>query len=68
MIETVFWVKVARPTFDLEGLLLGSLTLVGLLVATTLILGLLTGAALILLRRDPPPPAPSLLSATNGTE
>ena len=67
MIDTVFWVKVARPTFDMVGLVLGSLTLVGVLVATTLILGLLTGVSLILLRRNPPPPAPSLLSATTGT-
>ena len=55
--ETVTWIRVEKPTFDLVGVVLGSLALSAALVGVALVLGL--GFALLLIRRDtrnPPPP------------
>ena len=47
---TITWVKVDKPTFDLVGVILGSLALSGLLAGAALALGLLF--AVLLIRRD----------------
>jgi hypothetical protein len=55
--ETITWIKVEKPAFDLVGVVLGSLTLAGALVVVALLLGLVF--ALVLIRRDSHhPPAP----------
>jgi hypothetical protein len=48
--ETVTWIRVEKPTFDLIGVVLGSLALAGALVGVALVLGL--AFALVLIRRD----------------
>jgi ABC-type spermidine/putrescine transport system permease subunit II len=48
--ETVTWIHVEKPTFDLIGVVLGSLALAGLLVLVAVLMGLLF--ALLLIRRD----------------
>lgn len=59
MTDSVVWIKVPPPTFDLVGVVLSSLSLAGLLALLTLALGALLGAALILrgrrARHEPPP-------------
>jgi ABC-type Fe3+ transport system permease subunit len=50
--ETVTWIRVEKPTFDLIGVVLGSLALAAALVAVALVLGL--AFALVLIRRDRP--------------
>jgi len=45
----ITWVKVEKPTFDLVGVVLGSLELSAMLAALALFLGL--GFALLLIRR-----------------
>ena len=49
--ESVIWIKVAKPTFDLAGVLLSSLGLTGILVVVALLLGLVIGLSLIIRRR-----------------
>jgi ABC-type spermidine/putrescine transport system permease subunit II len=56
--ETVTWIRVEKPTFDLIGVVLGSLALAAALVSLALVLGLVF--ALVLIRRDRHPGAPSL--------
>ncbi len=48
--ETVTWIRVEKPTFDLIGVVLGSLALAAALVGVALVLGL--AFALVLIRRD----------------
>jgi hypothetical protein len=43
----VTWIKVPRPTFDLVGVLVSSLSLTGIMAAITLCLGGAVGLALI---------------------
>lgn len=47
--EVVTWIKVEKPVFDLVGVVLGSFTAAGLLVAAALVLG--TAAGVLLIRR-----------------
>jgi ABC-type amino acid transport system permease subunit len=51
----VTWIKVDKPTFDLVGLLVGSIGLTLVLAAVALALGLLLGLAIIHRRRNEPP-------------
>jgi hypothetical protein len=50
----VTWIKVDRPTFDLVGLVLGSIGLAAVLAALALGLGLLLGVFIIHRRRNEP--------------
>jgi hypothetical protein len=54
--QTVTWIKVEKPSFDLVGVVLGSFQLAGVLLLAALVLGLVFGAALIVSRRRPSPP------------
>ena len=49
LVREIIWVKVEKPTFDLVGVVLGSLSLAGILVVTAAILGSCFG--LVLIRR-----------------
>jgi len=49
--ETVMWVKVAKPTLDLVGIVLGAMGTAGVLAAMALLLGIALGLSLILRRR-----------------
>ena len=49
--ESVIWIKVAKPTFDLVGVLISSLGLTSILVGLALLLGAAIGLSLILRRR-----------------
>jgi len=49
--ENITWVKVERPTFDLGGVLLASLQIVGSLLVVALVLGSFFGMLLLLWRR-----------------
>ncbi len=51
--QTVTWIKVEKPTFDLVGVVLGSFQLAGVLLLAALVLGLVFGAALVITRRRP---------------
>jgi len=47
VVETITWVKVEKPVFDLVGVVLGSLGLAGALAACALVLGVVFGCLLI---------------------
>jgi hypothetical protein len=49
--ETVVWIKVTKPTFDLLGVLVSSLSLTGILLGVAVLLGAAFGLSLILKRR-----------------
>ncbi|HVQ31556.1 MAG TPA: hypothetical protein VMV21_18305 [Vicinamibacteria bacterium] len=49
--ESVVWIKVTKPTFDLVGVLLSSLGLTTILVGVALVLGIVFGLSLIIRRR-----------------
>jgi hypothetical protein len=49
--EQVIWIHVAKPTFDLVGVVLSAFGLTGLLVVFALVLGLTFGLSLIVKRR-----------------
>ena len=49
--ESVIWIKVAKPTFDLVGVLLSSLGLTTILMGVALVLGIVFGLSLIIRRR-----------------
>jgi hypothetical protein len=49
--ESVIWIKVAKPTFDLVGVVLSAFGLTGILVVLALLLGMALGLSLILKRR-----------------
>lgn len=68
MIDSVFWIKVTRPTMDIVGVLLGSLTLVAVLALASLTLGVLVSAGLIARRRRRPPAPPSFLELSARPE
>jgi hypothetical protein len=50
--QTVTWIQVEKPTFDLVGVVLGALGLAGLLAAVALVLGTVFGVGLILRHRQ----------------
>jgi hypothetical protein len=52
--ESVIWIKVTKPTFDLMGVVLSSLGITGILVAVAILLGAAFGLSLILKRRRMP--------------
>jgi hypothetical protein len=56
-VESVTWIKVQKPTFDLVGVVLGSFALAGVCVLVALALGAVLGIAFILRRRRIPPPS-----------
>jgi hypothetical protein len=49
--QTITWIQVEKPTFDLVGVVLGALGLAGLLAAVALVLGTVIGVGLILRHR-----------------
>jgi ABC-type spermidine/putrescine transport system permease subunit II len=51
---SVTWIKVERPSFDLVGVVVSSLTLAGVLALVALGLGCLAGLAIIRYRRRHP--------------
>jgi hypothetical protein len=51
--ESVTWVKVERPSFDLFGVLVASLQIVVVLLVLALVLGAAIGFTLLWLRRRP---------------
>jgi len=55
--ESVTWIKVERPSFDLAGVLISSLQITGGLLIIALVLGTLIGLTLVWRRRgqDRPP-------------
>ncbi len=53
--ETITWVKVQKPTFDLVGVVLTSFALAGVCVLVALALGGVLGLGFILRRRRLPP-------------
>jgi hypothetical protein len=56
-VESVTWIKVQKPTFDLVGVVLSSFALAGVCVLVALALGAVLGLAFILRRRRGPPPS-----------
>lgn len=50
----VTWIKVQKPTFDLAGVILSSLTATALVAGAALVLGCLSGLIIILYRRKEP--------------
>jgi hypothetical protein len=57
VIQTVptLFVRVERPTFDLVGVVLNSLSIAGICAGTALVLGLAAGVSMIVRRRRHPP-------------
>ena len=53
--QTVTWIKVEQPTFDLVGVVLGALSLAGLCALIALVLGIALGVGIIVRRRTRPP-------------
>ncbi len=49
--ESIVWIKVAKPTFDLVGVLMSSLGLTTVLVGVALVMGVVFGLSLIIRRR-----------------
>ena len=49
--ESVVWIKVTKPTFDLVGVLMSSLGLTTILVGVAIVLGTVVGLSLIIRRR-----------------
>ena len=49
--ESVVWIKVAKPTFDLVGVLMSSLGLTTVLVGVAVVMGMVFGLSLIIRRR-----------------
>ena len=54
-VESITWVKVQKPTFDLVGVVLGSFVLAGVCVLVALALGGALGLGFILRHRRVPP-------------
>jgi len=53
--QSVTWIKVPKPTFDLVGVVLGSFALAGVCVLVALAFGAALGLGLILRARRLPP-------------
>jgi hypothetical protein len=60
--ETVTWIKVDRPTFDLVGVVLSSLGLAGICAGVALTLGAVLGIGFIVRGRRAPSPLSERLS------
>jgi ABC-type spermidine/putrescine transport system permease subunit II len=54
-VESVTWIKVQKPTFDLVGVVLSSFGIAGICAAVALAFGILLGIAFILRGRRAPP-------------
>jgi hypothetical protein len=55
--ETITWIKVEKPAFNLVGVILGALAATGVLVICSVVLGLLLGVLTIVRRqRQASPP------------
>jgi hypothetical protein len=54
-VESVTWIKVQKPTFDLVGVVMSSFALAGVCVLVALALGTVLGLAFILRSRAQPP-------------
>jgi hypothetical protein len=52
--QSVTWIKVPKPTFDLVGVVLGSFALAGVCVLVAIVLGSVLGLGFILRRRRVP--------------
>jgi hypothetical protein len=53
--ETITWIKVQKPTFDLVGVVLSSLGIAGICVGIALAFGIALGIGFILRGRNAPP-------------
>jgi hypothetical protein len=53
--QSITWIKVQKPTFDLVGVVLGSFALAGVCVLVALALGGVLGLGFILRNRRMPP-------------
>jgi len=60
--ETVTWIKVDKPTFDLVGVVLSSLGLAGICAGVALALGAVLGLGFIVRGRRAPAPLAERLS------
>jgi hypothetical protein len=60
--ETITWIKVDKPTFDLVGVVLSSLGLAGICAAVTLTLGAALGIGFIVRGRRAPAPLAERIS------
>ena len=54
-LETVTWIKVEKPVFDLVGVVLSSIGIAAICVGVALAFGLVLGLVLILRHRNIPP-------------
>jgi len=53
--QSITWIKVQKPTFDLVGVVLGSFALAGVCLLVALALGVVLGLGFILRSRRLPP-------------
>lgn len=65
--QGITWIKVEKPTFDLVGLILGALTLTGVLAACAFVLGVILGVAFIRRRTRRPQPTSLRLDAVTAS-
>lgn len=65
--QGITWIKVEKPSFDLIGLILGALTLTGVLAACAFVLGVILGIAFIRRRTRRPEPTALHLEAAPAT-
>jgi hypothetical protein len=55
-VENITWIKVEKPSFDIIGLVLGALTLTGVLAVGAFVLGVVLGVTFIRRRARRPQP------------
>ncbi len=53
--ETITWIKVQKPAFNLLGVIMGALAVTGVLVLCAIVLGVLLGVVTIIRRQRRPP-------------
>jgi hypothetical protein len=56
-VETITWIKVQKPTFNLIGVIVGALAVTGVLVLCAVVLGVLLGIITIIRRQRQAPGA-----------
>ena len=56
-VETITWIKVQKPTFNLIGVIVGALAVTGVLVLCAVVLGVLLGIITIIRRQRRSPGA-----------